>query len=108
MPKPERFVFVCTNQRPPGHPRGSCGQKGAREVIARLDKLFQEKDLYSRIRLVPTGCLGPCMEGPIVAVYPDDVWYKELTPDDVEEIVNQHLIEGNPVERLVLKEQDWD
>ncbi len=108
MAKPERFVFVCINERPPGHPRGSCTLRGSQEVVAKFDELLESKDLYDRVSLVRTRCLGPCLEGPIVAVFPDNVWYKEVTPGDVEEIVEEHLINNRPVERIRLKDEEWD
>ena len=108
MPKPERFVFVCVNERPPGHPKGSCTLRGSQEVVAKFDEVLESKDLYGRIGLVRTRCLGPCFEGPIVDVFPDNVWYKEVTPRDVEEIVDEHLINNRPVERIRLKDEEWD
>ncbi len=108
MPKPERFVFVCINERPEGHPKGSCTLRGSREVIERFDELLDKKDIYDRISLIKTRCMGPCLDGPIVAVFPDNCWYKEVTPDDVEEIVEEHLINNRPVERKILKDDEWD
>lgn len=107
MPKPERFVFVCINERPPGHPKGSCTLRGSQEVVAKFDEVLENKDLYGKVSLVRTRCLGPCLEGPIVAVFPDNVWYKEVTPQDVEEIVDEHLINNRPVERIRLKDEEW-
>jgi (2Fe-2S) ferredoxin len=58
--------------------------------------------------LVQTTCVGPCFEGPIVSVQPDDTWYKQVAANDVEEIVKSHLIDGTPVERVRMKEDEWD
>lgn len=107
MAKPERFVFVCTNQRPQGHPRGSCTLRGSSEVIERFGELLEEKGIEEKVSLIRTGCLGPCFDGPIVAVFPDNCWYKEVTPKDVDEIVEEHLINGRPLERIRFKDEEW-
>ena len=107
MPAPEKFVFVCTNQRPEGHPRGSCASRGGREVIMKFSELMDSQGLFGKVALTQSGCMGPCMDGSVVAVFPDNVWYKRVTPEDVGEIVKEHLMNGNPVERLALTEEDW-
>ncbi|HHL39255.1 MAG TPA: (2Fe-2S) ferredoxin domain-containing protein [Deltaproteobacteria bacterium] len=107
MAKPERFLFICNNERPQGHPRGSCTLKGGREVAARFYEVMEERGLTGTVGLVPTGCLGPCFEGPVAALFPDDVWYCNITPADVEEIVDKHFIGGEPVKRLLLRDEDW-
>ena len=50
--------------------------------------------------MTPCGCLGPCFDGPMMVVYPDAVWYGGGHPDDVPEIVEKHVLGGQPVERL--------
>ncbi len=107
MPKPEKFVYVCVNQRPEGHPRGSCSMHGAREVIMKFSETLEAKGLFDRVSLIQSGCMGPCSEGPVVAVFPDNVWYRGVAPGDVEEIVTGHLDGGNPVGRLLLDDRDW-
>lgn len=107
MAKPERFIFLCANQRPPGHPRGSCGEKGGQELLFKLSELFETKGLFGKVGLTQTGCIGPCGVGPILTVFPDNVWYKNVSVEDIEEIVQSHLIDGNPVERLQMTDGDW-
>jgi len=107
MPKPERYVFVCTNQRPPGHPRGSCVDKGSVDVLQLFRDLQGERGLIT-FKVVATGCLEPCLAGPSVYVAPDDVWYGGVTVDDVERIIEEHLVGGSPVEFLILDEDDWE
>lgn len=102
MPKFEKHIFICGNQRPPGHPRGCCDP----EAQAKLQKLFKQKlaerGLKSKIRANQSGCLDQCEHGPTVVVYPEAIWYGHVTADDVEEIVDQHIVGGNPVARLQL------
>ena len=99
----ERHVFVCTNQRPPGNPKGSCADKGALPVLDLFKKLLFERGLKGRMRANAAGCLDQCERGVTVVVYPEAVWYGAVTPEDVPEIVDAHLLGGQPVERLRLK-----
>lgn len=107
MSKPDRYVFICTNERPPGHPRGSCIQRGSAELVARFRELQGQKGL-TNFKAVATGCLEPCMAGPTVYVAPDDVWYGGVTVDDVERIIDEHLVGGEPVGFLTLTREEFE
>ncbi len=107
MPKPSRHVLVCINSRPPGHPKGSCASRDAEHVLSRFQEEFDRKELFGKVLLTKTGCMGPCGVGPIVVVYPEGSWYQNVTPDDVAEIIDQHLLEGRPVERLLIPDELW-
>ena len=102
MPKFEKHIFVCGNQRPAGHPRGCCDPLAE----AKLQKLFKQKlaerGLKGKVRANQSGCLDQCEHGPNIVVYPDAVWYGHVTESDVEEIIESHIIGGRPVERLRL------
>jgi (2Fe-2S) ferredoxin len=94
-------VFCCFQQRPPGHPRGSCAANGAGALWERLSAKLQASDLPSAA-MVGTGCLGFCSAGPLMVVYPEGVWYQPRTAGDIDEIVQSHFVEGRPVERLIV------
>jgi (2Fe-2S) ferredoxin len=102
MPKFEKHIFICGNQRPSGNPKGSCDPSGE----AKLQKAFKEKlgplGLKGKVRANQSGCLDQCEHGPTVVVYPEAVWYGHVTEADVDEIVTAHIIGGQPVERLRL------
>ena len=107
MPKPERHVLVCMNTRPPGHPRGSCGSVGAQGVLTSFQEEFERKNLYDKALVSGSTCIGPCSSGPTVVVYPEGTWYQKVSTDDVSEIVDNHIINGKPVERLLLPDEVW-
>ncbi len=107
MPKPEKHVFVCTQSRPQGHPRGSCSSSGCAEVMNEFMNEIQAQNLFEKIALTNTGCLGPCMMGPSVLVYPEGVMYGKVTKEDVKTIIQQHLLEGKPVEKLQVPAEVW-
>lgn len=98
----ERHVFICTNQRPAGHPRGCCDPDGSDRLQKAFKRVLAERGLSRRMRANKAGCLDQCEHGPTVVVYPDGVWYGGVTDADVVEIVERHLVEGQPVTRLRL------
>jgi (2Fe-2S) ferredoxin len=98
----ERHVFVCGNTREPGHPRGCCSAKGSDAVREAFKSELKSRGLNKRIRANQAGCLDQCEHGVTVVVYPEQVWYGFVRPDDVAEIVESHLVGGKPVERLRL------
>lgn len=102
MPYFDKHVFVCNNERPDGSPRGDCTKKGGKEVRERFKKEMEARGLKGSMRTNMAGCLDMCEEGCSVVVYPDAVWYGHVTPDDVPEIIEKHLLGGQPVERLVI------
>lgn len=104
MPAYERHIFVCENQRPLGHPRGCCARKGAAEIRARLKELVAEHGLQARVRANQSGCLDQCEHGVTIVVYPEGVWYGGVTLADVEEIFARHVLGGEVVERLRLRD----
>jgi (2Fe-2S) ferredoxin len=105
--KPEKHVLVCMNSRPPGHPRGSCGSVGANEVLFKFQQELETKNLFEKAIISGSSCLGPCNLGTMVVVYPDGTWYNKVTPKDVPEIIEKHIISGQPVDRLLLPEEAW-
>lgn len=107
MAKPLRHVFVCSQQRPPGHPRGSCAAKGASPLLQAFWGELQKRQAYDRIAITYSGCLGPCDNGPNVLVYPEGVLYSGVSAADVTEIFDSHLEGGKPVERLLAEAGTW-
>ncbi len=105
MPKFEKHIFVCGNQRPEGHPRGCCDPAGQAELQKRFKKKLAECGLKGRVRANQAGCLDQCEHGPSVVVYPEAAWYGGVTVDDVDEIVESHIVGSKPVERLLMKEE---
>jgi len=103
MPHFDKHIFICTNRRDPSNPKGSCAAKGSEQVRERFKKELAERGLKGRMRANAAGCLDQCENGCTVVVYPEQVWYGHVTPDDVLEIIEEHLLHDRPVERLRLK-----
>jgi (2Fe-2S) ferredoxin len=109
MPRPERHLLICSNQRGPNHPRGSCGEKGGETLVGLMKDLIRDRGLKDRVLVSRTGCLKHCSLGVTAAVYPDNVWYRGVRESDLEEICDAHLKNGVPVDRLLLPEDaPWE
>jgi len=102
MQKPKYHIFVCTSSRPNGQQKGFCHSKAGVDVMTRFMEEIEERDIGGEVFLSNTGCLGICEKGAVVIVYPDNVWYGSVTPDDVTEILDQHIEGGTVVSRLAL------
>lgn len=107
MKRYEKHVFVCTNRRPEGHPKGSCALKGSDEILDLMKKRSAELGLNKVNRINGCGCLGACEFGPSIVVYPEQVWYGGVKKEDIEEIIQSHIINGKPVDRLTIKHPDY-
>lgn len=95
-------VFFCTNERTDG--RNCCHQYQAQEMRDYAKGRCKQLDLAGKggVRVNTAGCMDRCDEGPVIAVYPQGVWYTYVDQEDIEEIVQEHLVNGRIVERLLL------
>ena len=98
----KKHVFVCTNQRAEGAPRVSCGEAHGMDLVNKFKELIKEKNLQVEIRAQKAGCFDICEFGPNVIVYPEGVYYGKVQVSDVATIVEQHLLNNQPVEELRL------
>jgi (2Fe-2S) ferredoxin len=98
--KYQKHIFVCTNQKE--SPKKCCGAGHGAELVAAFKEAMKEHDLLPAMRAQPTGCLDVCGKGPAVIVYPEGILYGNVQLSDVAEIVQSHLVDNQPVERLKL------
>lgn len=103
MKRFEKHIFVCENKRPDGHPRGCCAEKNGPEVRELFKERIKELRLNTFVRANAAGCLDSCENGVTVVVYPEQIWYGKVTIDDVEEIIQEHIVKNIPVKRLQIK-----
>ena len=93
----EKHILVC---------RGTgCTSSKSPKIIETFRKILEEKKI-DNVRVIQTGCFGLCAKGPIVIIRPEDTFYAMVKPEDCEEIINTHIIEGKKVERLLCKDVD--
>lgn len=99
MAVPKHHLFICTNTRPPGNPKGSCGERGAADIFTAFKARIHARDLHGLVQVNASNCLKPCQWGPNVVLYPEGTWYAGVTLEDVDAILDATLA-GAVVERL--------
>ncbi len=93
----EKHLFICTLGK-------KCPKKGnVDEILSVIKSGIKEKGLEYKIRVNKSGCLDLCNEGPVMVCYPEGVWYTNVQLEDAQEILEEHLVKCNPVERLMYK-----
>ena len=102
MAKFAKHIFICGNQRPEGHPRGSCDPSGSADLQREFKTHLSRSVMNTVVRANKAGCLDHCEHGPTVVVYPEGIWYGNVQVADVPEIVESHILGDCPVERLRL------
>ena len=100
MPKFHRHIFTCINQRAEDSPKGCCAARGGAEVAGELKKRLYDRGFKRVVRANKAYCLDQCAHGVAMVVYPEQVWYGNVTVDDLDEIIEEHIVNGRVVERL--------
>ena len=109
MAKPQIQILVCTNEREPEARKPSCAPRGAIDVYHRFKDWVKELGIRDQVMVVRTGCLKHCSQGITVAVWPYNLWYRRVTVEDVEEILETSVLgEGREVLRLRMPDIPWE
>ena len=108
MPKPRIQILVCVNERPSGARKPSCGPRGALEVYRRFKDGVRARGIRDHVMVVRTGCLKHCSQGITVNLWPLNLWYRQVTLDDVDEILDRSVIAGEQIERLRMPDIPWE
>lgn len=98
----QKHIFICTNQRKEGE-RVCCGEGHGMELVNAFKESIKKRGLKATVRAQRTGCFDICERGPSIAVYPEGIFYGKVQLNDVEEIIEEHIVKNKPVERLKLK-----
>ena len=93
----EKHILVCQGT--------GCTSSKSPQILENFKRIIAEKGIEN-VRVIKTGCFGLCAKGPIVIIRPDDTFYAMVKPEDCEEIINSHIIEGKVVDRLLCKDID--
>lgn len=98
----KNHVFFCTNDRDDG--RVACNQCGAQKARDYVKKRCKALGLSGpgKARINTAGCLDRCELGPVIVIYPDETWYTYVDHDDLDEIIDRHLVKGEIVDRLLV------
>ncbi|KAA3662338.1 MAG: (2Fe-2S) ferredoxin domain-containing protein [Calditrichaeota bacterium] len=100
MDRYEKHIFVCINERPADNPKGCCSTKHSMKIFQKFRSEISARDLKGKVCATKSGCLASCETGPNIVIYPEGVWYNNVTEKDVPEIIDEHIIKGNIVDRL--------
>jgi (2Fe-2S) ferredoxin len=95
-------VFFCTNERDEGFSCGSCNAGAVRQYAKERVKALGLAGVDS-VRINSAGCMDRCAEGPVLAIYPEGTWYTYVDQEDIDEIIDEHLVQGRKVERLLVR-----
>jgi (2Fe-2S) ferredoxin len=98
----QHHVFFCLNQREDG--QSCCMDNGAQAAFDHMKARVKKLGLngQDKVRINRAGCFDRCGEGPLLVVYPQAIWYTFVDNDDIDEIIDSHLVHGKVVERLVV------
>lgn len=105
MPAFTHHVFVCCNQRSPGHPRGCCDPDGSEALRSALRAQMKRRGLSPLVRANKAGCLEQCEHGPTLVIYPQGIFYGRVTLDDVPRIVDETIINGRVLDDLRISDE---
>ncbi len=94
-------IFVCCNRRPDGHARGSCAAKGSERLRDYMKARAKELGI-PHMRVNSAGCLDRCELGPCVVIYPEGVWYRVTSTEDVDAVLAWHVVAGERPTHLLL------
>lgn len=100
-----KHIFICVNQRAEGAHRRSCGEAHGMEIVDAFKKKLKERKLPIRLRAQRAGCLDICDFGQTIVVYPEGIFYVGVELGDVDEIIEEHIVNNRPVQRLLLDRQ---
>ena len=99
--KYKKHIFICTNQRGPDQ-RKSCGEECGMNLVKEFKKQLKERKPDFSVRAQRSGCLDMCEHGPTIVVYPEGIFYGGVKESDVKQIIEEHIMNDRPVERLVI------
>ena len=98
----KHHIFICGNQREPGHSRGCCNADGKDALREALKKELKKRGLKGEARANAAGCLDQCELGPCLVIYPAGIWYGGVTVEDVPRIVEETLVQGQVISELLI------
>ncbi|MDF3818533.1 (2Fe-2S) ferredoxin domain-containing protein [Leptospira sp. 96542] len=103
----QKHIFVCENKRPPGE-RVSCGNQGSEELLKLLKQKAAKAGIKEKIRVQRAGCLDRCELGPVQVAYPEGIWFRMKTEEDVNSILEYYLKsnEREKIEHLIVGDDE--
>jgi len=107
MSKYKKHIFICINERDPNSLKGDCASCGAIQIRMKFVQLINQNGLKGQVRANKSGCLDACELGSVIVIYPDNIWYTNVSLDDVEEIFEASILNNKIVHRLEGSKATW-
>ncbi|MBC8353863.1 MAG: (2Fe-2S) ferredoxin domain-containing protein [Planctomycetes bacterium] len=98
-------IFICGNQRSPGHARGCCDADGSEQLRTAFKAEVKRRGLTPLVRANKAGCLDQCELGPTVVIYPQGIWYGNVQLEDVSRIIDETVVGGKVLEDLLIADE---
>jgi (2Fe-2S) ferredoxin len=108
VPQPAFYIFKCEQSAPPGMPKPSCVNPQTQDLFQHLATSLMQKGIIGTVQPIRTGCLNRCQMGPVMLVEPGHVMYTGLNKENIDRIIDEHIIGGEPVQELVIQDEFWD
>ncbi len=105
MPKFTHHIFVCCNRREPGNSRGCCDPCGDESLRDLFKAEVKRRGLDPLVRANKAGCLDQCELGPTVVIYPQEIWYGGVKPEDVARIIEETVVGGRVIQELLIPDE---
>ncbi len=102
MPAFTHHLFVCCNQRSPGHPRGCCDPEGSEALRNAFKAEIKKRGLGPLVRANTAGCLDQCEHGPNVVIYPQGIFYGHVKIEDVPRIIEETVLHNRVLDDLLI------
>lgn len=103
-----KHILICVNERAEDSPKGSCARCGGHEVRARFVQLIADHGLKGKVRASKTLCLDACELGPVVVIYPDDLWYVGVRPDEADAIFAASVLADEIYSPRLANQASWE
>jgi len=108
IPQPAFYIFKCQQSSPPNMPKPSCVKPETRDHFQYLAQSLMQKGIMATVQPIQTGCLGRCNAGPVMLVEPGHFMYSAVDKAGIDRIIDEHIINGNPVTDLLIQDALWD
>jgi (2Fe-2S) ferredoxin len=105
MPPFTHLILVCCNKRPDGHPRGCCNPDESDALRKAFKQETKKRSLGPLIRATKSGCLEQCQHGPVVAIYPQGIFYGNVTEKDIPRIFDETVLNNRIIDDLLIQEE---
>jgi (2Fe-2S) ferredoxin len=107
MPQPAFYMLKCMQSSPPNMPKPSCVRQDTADHFQYLAQKLMQKGIIGTVQPIQTSCLGRCQLGPVMLVEPGHFMYTAVDKGAIDRIVEEHIIGGNPVEELLIRDEFW-